>query len=74
MKTKLLLPLLLLLSGISQAQSASDSTRLIRVLTLNILHGATTKGDFDLDAIARVICDAVASDHCGFLVVLELLY
>lgn len=27
----------------------------IRVLTFNILHGATTKGDFDLDKIASVI-------------------
>ncbi len=32
-----------------------DSSRIVRVLTYNILHGATTKGDFDLDLIARVI-------------------
>ncbi|MDA0196648.1 MAG: endonuclease/exonuclease/phosphatase family protein [Bacteroidetes bacterium] len=30
----------------------------MRVLTFNILHGATTKGDFDLDAIANVIINA----------------
>jgi len=28
------------------------------VLSFNILHGATTKGDFDLDLIAKVIIDA----------------
>ena len=32
-----------------------DSGRTIRVLTYNILHGATVKGDFDLDRIAAVI-------------------
>ena len=37
---------------------AVDSSRLVRVLTYNILHGATTKGDFDLDLIAKVINDA----------------
>lgn len=35
-----------------------DSSRVVRVLTYNILHGATTKGDFDLDLIAKVISDA----------------
>ena len=37
------------------AQTQVDSSRVIKVLSFNILHGATTKGDFDLDAIARVI-------------------
>ena len=32
-----------------------DSSRLIRVLTYNILHGATMDGDFDLDQIANAI-------------------
>jgi endonuclease/exonuclease/phosphatase family metal-dependent hydrolase len=32
-----------------------DNNRVIKVLTFNILHGATTKNDFDLDAIAKVI-------------------
>jgi hypothetical protein len=35
-----------------------DSTRIVKVLSFNILHGATTKGDFDLDVIAKVIIDA----------------
>lgn len=35
-----------------------DSSRIVRVLTFNILHGATTKGDFDLDLIASVIKSA----------------
>lgn len=29
----------------------------LKVMTFNILHGATTKGDFDLDRIAKVIID-----------------
>ncbi|KPM47296.1 endonuclease/exonuclease/phosphatase family protein [Jiulongibacter sediminis] len=32
-----------------------ESNRTIRVLTFNIFHGATMKGDFDLDHIASVI-------------------
>ena len=37
------------------AQTPEDSSRVIRVLTYNILHGETLKGDFDLDRIAEVI-------------------
>ncbi len=37
------------------AQSPVDSTRIIRVLSYNILHGETLKGDFDLQLIAQVI-------------------
>ena len=40
------------------SQSTIDSSRLVSVLSFNILHGATTKGDFDLDVIAKVIKDA----------------
>lgn len=32
-----------------------DSSRIVRVLTFNILHGETMKGDFDLDLIAETI-------------------
>lgn len=39
-------------------QSAPSDGRTIKVLSFNILHGATTKGDFDLDAIAKVIIQA----------------
>ncbi len=35
-----------------------DSSRLVKVLTYNILHGETLKGDFDLDRIAGVIREA----------------
>jgi endonuclease/exonuclease/phosphatase family metal-dependent hydrolase len=45
----------ILLSQSLWSQSASSKS--IKVLTFNILHGATTKGDFDLDAIAKVIND-----------------
>jgi endonuclease/exonuclease/phosphatase family metal-dependent hydrolase len=39
-----------------QAQYPGNST--VRIMTFNIYHGATTRGDYDLDAIARVITDA----------------
>lgn len=51
-----LISLLLLANGL--LAQAPDSSRIVRVLTYNILHGATTKGDFDLDLIARVIKSA----------------
>lgn len=41
-------------SGVSQPINLD---RTVKVLSFNILHGATTKGDFDLDAIAKVIQD-----------------
>jgi hypothetical protein len=37
-----------------RSPAPTDSSRYIKVMTFNILHGATTRGDFDLDAIARV--------------------
>ncbi|MBD0830599.1 endonuclease/exonuclease/phosphatase family protein [Aestuariibaculum sediminum] len=39
-------------------QTSVDSSKVIRVLSFNILHGATTKGDFNLDVLAQVINDA----------------
>ena len=42
--------------GMSAQQNPEvDSSRIVRVLTYNILHGKTLKGDFDLDLIASVI-------------------
>jgi len=48
---------LLLLTSVNQAvgQESIDSSRVIRVLSFNILHGETMRGDFDLEQIARVI-------------------
>lgn len=45
--------------GLSQTYSRelTDSSRIVKVLSFNILHGATTQGNFDLDAIAQVIKD-----------------
>jgi len=40
------------------SQSSLDSSKIVKVLSFNILHGDTTKGDFDLDAIAKIIIDA----------------
>ncbi|MDX1408587.1 MAG: endonuclease/exonuclease/phosphatase family protein [Saprospiraceae bacterium] len=39
-------------------QAQQDSQSDITVLTFNIYHGETMRGDFDLDVIARVIIDA----------------
>lgn len=44
----------------SFAQNYGQKETTVRVLTFNILHGATTNGDFDLDKIAQVINDANA--------------
>lgn len=41
--------------GLNLTAQPVDSSRLIRVLTYNIYHGETMKGDFDLDLIADVI-------------------
>ncbi len=58
MKIRISILLLVLLAGqMLWSQSSVDSSRLLRVLSFNILHGATTKGDFDLSVIAKVIND-----------------
>lgn len=52
--------ILILISNIPTiwAQDRIDNEKIIKVLTFNILHGATTKGDFNLDIIAKVILDS----------------
>lgn len=45
----------ILFSHIAWSQNDIDSNKIIRVLSFNILHGATTRNDFDLDKIASVI-------------------
>jgi len=58
MKLKVIFTVFALLSSIlSWCQTAIDSSKIVRVLSFNILHGATTQGDFDLDRIAKVIID-----------------
>ncbi len=42
----------------SYAQKPVKPSRILRVLTSNIYHGETMKGDFDLDLIAKVIKEA----------------
>ncbi|NNF34351.1 MAG: hypothetical protein HKN68_09595, partial [Saprospiraceae bacterium] len=59
MKVRQILILILFFTGSNMISQVSvDSNKLVRVLSFNILHGATTKGDFDLDAIAKVIVDS----------------
>jgi endonuclease/exonuclease/phosphatase family metal-dependent hydrolase len=59
MKVKIVITLLFVFISLnSWSQPNTENPKIIRVLTFNILHGATTKGDFDLDLIAKVINDA----------------
>lgn len=53
-KTFAVLALLLIIAIVVPAQDGGKEV-IVRVMTFNILHGATTKGDFDLDKIAKVI-------------------
>lgn len=53
----LILLLILICSSQVFTQDTEEGGKVIRVLTYNILHGATTRGDFDLDIIAGVITD-----------------
>lgn len=71
MKFKITIILLLLHTHFSlMSQNKVDSSKIIRVLSFNILHGATTKGDFNLDVIANVISytnpDLVALQEVDF--------
>ncbi len=47
--------LLLFNCGAIWCQVKTDSSRVVKVLSFNILHGATTKGDFNLDVLAKLI-------------------
>ncbi len=59
MKSNILIILITtLVCNIVWSQNETDGNKIVRVLSFNILHGATTKGDFDLDVIAKVIKDA----------------
>uniref|UniRef100_UPI003216BEDE endonuclease/exonuclease/phosphatase family protein n=1 Tax=uncultured Draconibacterium sp. TaxID=1573823 RepID=UPI003216BEDE len=57
MKSIYLLPAIffILFFNTLNAQNKNQKETIIRVLSFNILHGATTKGDFDLDKLASVI-------------------
>jgi len=48
------------LSTLIFGQQAQQKNKLVKVLSFNILHGATTNGSFDLDIIANVIKKADA--------------
>jgi endonuclease/exonuclease/phosphatase family metal-dependent hydrolase len=48
----------LLAAQACQAQDLTDNHSTVKILSFNIYHGATTRGDYNLDAIARVITDA----------------
>ncbi len=46
---------LIVMASTLMAQTRSKQKRIIRVLTFNIYHGETMKGDFDLDVLANLI-------------------
>ncbi|MFZ1749892.1 MAG: endonuclease/exonuclease/phosphatase family protein [Saprospiraceae bacterium] len=59
MKIKTIIILLLFCTHLTAwSQVTPDKNITVTVLSFNILHGATTKGDFNLDVIAQVIKDA----------------
>jgi endonuclease/exonuclease/phosphatase family metal-dependent hydrolase len=60
MKLKILIILFAIFSShtVLSQNINNENGRIIKVLSFNILHGATTLGDFNLDAIAKVIIDA----------------
>ncbi len=71
MKKTIILIVLVLISSNLSSQVSVDSSRIVKVLSFNILHGATTVGDFNLDNIAKVIIetdpDLVALQEVDFL-------
>lgn len=57
-KMKLLISSVLLFTCLttpSLSQTKIDSNKLVKVLSFNILHGKTTKGNFNLDVLAKLI-------------------
>ena len=54
----IVMALLLIHYSEAASQMPDDSSRVVRILTYNIFHGETLKGDFDLDRIAAVIRQA----------------
>ena len=66
----IILVICLMQSFNSYGQTEVDSSRVFRILTYNILHGATMNNDFDLDRIAGVIAstnpDIVALQEVDF--------
>jgi endonuclease/exonuclease/phosphatase family metal-dependent hydrolase len=69
-KIRIIIWLTLIISIHIQAQPDQQEKPVVRILTFNILHGATTQGDFDLDKIAAVIQqtnpDSVALQEVDF--------
>lgn len=55
MKYTFCLILLLFIADTTGFSRTKERGNTVRVLTFNILHGATTKGDFDLDKLAAII-------------------
>ena len=71
MKKGSILFLIIILSVGSYGQIEVKNDRVVKVMSFNMLHGATTVGDFNLDNIAKVIIendpDLVALQEVDFL-------
>lgn len=50
--------LLAVIFNLAIAQESSETKTTMRVMSFNVLHGATTEGTFDFDYIAKIINDA----------------
>ena len=57
-RTTSFLLFLILFCLLQRSHAQSDSSRIVTVLSFNILHGATTEGSFDLDVLAKLILEA----------------
>lgn len=49
---------LMLINNPLWSQVKVDSSKIVKILSFNILHGKTTRGDFNLDILAKLIKDA----------------
>ena len=59
MRVKILITIVILFLGqYGWSQPVTEKSVIVKVLSFNILHGATTKHDFNLDIIAQVIIDS----------------
>lgn len=69
-KALIIMAFLLTVLPEGKAQLIVDSKHVVRVMSFNILHGATTKGNFDLDYLSRMIMkynpDLVALQEVDF--------
>lgn len=57
-KRTIIIFVIILFCSTGTSLATDDNSKIIKVMSFNIFHGATTNGSFDLDRIAKVINDA----------------